>query len=560
VVAQRTVKPLAPGAKPPAAAAPATASAWGALRYGVFRSLWIATVVSNVGGWMYNAASGWLMTSLNPNPLIVSLVQVANSLPLFLFALPAGALADMIDKRRFILWLEILTTLFSAVFALLVTLHLASPAGLLWFTFLVGVLNALETPAWQAIVPLLVPKEALTSAIAVNSVGINISRVLGPALTGVIILSLGIAAPFWLDAVSNLGVIAVIYGWCPRGGAGRTLPAERLVGAMRNGVRYVRNNRRMRATLARSVGFFLFASAYWALLPVVSKQQLHGGATLYGVLLGAIGVGAVGGALGLPRFRARSGPDGVVVAGEIGTAAALILFGLAREPWIAVLACLIAGVAWIGVLASLNVSAQVALPDWVRGRGLAVYVTVFFGTMTVGSALWGFVAERLGLPLAHYAAAGGALLAMFATRRWKLRSGPIADLTPSMHWPAPVMAGKVEEDAGPVLVTVEYDVAPENRAAFLAALEQRGHERKRDGAYVWNVFQDTARPERIIETWLVESWLEHLRQHRRVTKADRQAEDRLRQLVRGEPVVTHYISAESQPAARPPPRSTADSF
>ena len=548
MVAQRTVKTPAQAAEPPAAVSP-----WSALRYGVFRSLWLATVVSNVGGWMYNAASGWLMTSLNPNPLIVSLVQVANSLPLFLFALPAGALADMIDKRRFILWLEILTTVCSAAFALLVTLHVASPSGLLWFTFFIGVLGALETPAWQAIVPLLVPKPALASAVAVNSVGVNISRVLGPALTGVVILGFGIAAPFWLDAISNLGVIAVIFWWCPPARPARALPAEHLAGAMRAGVRYVRYNRRLRATLVRSVGFFLFASAYWALLPLVSKQQLHGGATLYGVLLGAIGAGAVGGAFALPRAKARSGPDGVVVAGEVGTAAALILFGFAREPWVAVLACLIAGVAWIGVLASLNVSAQVALPDWVRGRGLAVYVTVFFGTMTVGSALWGLIADRSGLPVAHYVAGGGALLAMLATRRWKLRSGPVADLTPSMHWPEPVTAATVEEDAGPVLVTVEYRVAPENRTAVFAALVQSSQERKRDGAYAWNLFQDTAQPERIVETFLVDSWLEHLRQHRRVTRADREVEAKLRQLVRGEPVITHYIAVETHPASRPPP-------
>ena len=550
-MAQRTVKAGGAAAEPSA-----TAAAWSALRYRVFRYLWIATVVSNVGSWMYNAASGWLMTSLNPNPLIVSLVQVANSLPLFLFALPAGALADMIDKRRFILVLEILTTLFSAAFALLVGVHAATPAVLLLFTFLVGILGALETPAWQAIVPLLVPKAALSSAVAVNSLGVNISRVLGPALTGVIILGFGIAAPFWLDAVSNLGVIAVIYWWCPPARAARALPAEHLAGAMRTGLRYARHNARLRATLARSIGFFLFASAYWALLPVLASSQLHGGATLYGVLLGAIGAGAVGGALVLPRVKARSGPDGVVVRGEIGTALALILFGIAREPWIAVLACLIAGLSWIGVLASLNVSAQVALPEWVRGRGLAVYVTVFFGSMTVGSALWGFVADRIGLPLAHYAAAGGALLAMVATRRFKLRSGPEADLTPSMHWPEPVLAGTVEEDAGPVLVTVEYRVSAEKRAAVLAALLQRSHERKRDGAYAWNAFQDTARPDRLLEIFLVDSWLEHLRQHRRVTQADRQAEDQLRQLVQEEPQVTHYIALETHATAKPPQTPT----
>jgi MFS family permease len=524
----------------------ATPSAGHALQHKVFRLLWIATVISNIGSWMYNAASGWLMTSLNPDPFIVSLVQVANSLPLFLFALPAGALADMIDKRRFILTLEILTSLFSALFALLVAVRVVTPGVLLLFTLLVSILGALETPAWQAIVPLLVPPQALSSAIAANSLGVNISRVIGPALGGLVILGFGIAAPFWLDAVSNLGVIGVILWWRPAPKRAQALPAEHLASAMRAGVRYARNNPQLRATLLRSIGFFLFASAYWALLPVLASRQLHGGPTLYGVLLGAIGAGAVAGAFLLPRLKARSGADAVVIFGEAGTAAALILFGLAPDAAIAVLACLIAGVSWIVVLASLNVSAQVALADWVRGRGLAAYVTVFFGTMSAGSALWGLVAARLGLPAAHYLAAAGALAALFATRRWRLHSGPEADLTPSMHWPEPVLAAGVSPDAGPVLVTVEYTVPAENRGAFLQALERVARERRRDGAYRWQLYRDVAHPERMLETFLVDSWLEHLRQHRRVTNADRVAQEHVRHLTREAPRVTHYIGADAQ--------------
>jgi len=546
-MAQHTAKAAGTPAAPAAAAPPA----WGALRYPTFRSLWIATLVSNTGGWMYSAASGWLMTSLNPSPLMVSLVQVATSLPLFLFALPAGALADMLDKRRLILVLEILTTLFSAVFALLLTLHAVGPALLLLLTFLVGTLGALETPAWQAIVPQLVPQPALSSAIAINSLGVNISRVIGPAITGVIIAGLGIAAPFWLDAFSNAGVIGVIYRWRPPPRATlRTLPAESLTGATRAGLRYARYNGPLRATLARAVGFFLFASAYWALLPLVARSQLQGGPALYGTLLAAIGAGAVGGALFLPRMQARLGADGVVVLGEAGTAAALVLFGLAHQPWVAVLACLLAGVSWIAVLAVLNVSAQTVLPDWVRGRGLAVYVTVFFGALTIGSALWGFAAERLGLPAAHFLAGGGAFIALWVTRRWPLQSGPAADLTPSMHWPEPVLAAGVDQDAGPVLVTIEYHVAAENREAFLAALVPLCHERRRDGAYDWNVFEDTTHPERMIETFLTDSWLDHLRQHQRVTRADRAAEERVQRLAREPPRVTHYIAAR--------PRGSAD--
>lgn len=523
---------------------PAAMPAWGALRYNVFRFLWIATVVSNVGSWMFSAASGWLMTNLDAHPLAVSLVQVATSLPLFLFALPAGALADMVDKRRLILNLEILTTLCSALFAALVSMHVVTPVVLLVFIFLVGILGAIETPAWQAIVPLLVPRQALSSAVAMNSIGVNISRLIGPALAGVLILSLGIAAPFWLDAVSNLGVIAVILWWHPPMKRVPPLPAERLTNAIRAGLRYARNERHLRATLAQAAGFFLFASAYWALLPLLARNQLHGGPTLYGVLLGAIGAGAVAGAFVIPKVKAKSGANGLLVLGQFGTVLALVLFGLAQQAAAAVLACVIAGISWIVVLATLNVSAQVALPDWVRGRGLAVYVTVFFGAMSAGSALWGLVAERIGLPAAHFLAAAGALIAIWATRRCKLRTGPEADLTPSMHWPEPVHAGKVPDDAGPVMVTIEYLLEPEKREAFLALMDLRARERKRDGAYAWGIFEDMAQPGRMLETFLVDSWLEHLRQHRRVTNADRAVEEQLGKLAREPPRVTHYIAGE----------------
>jgi MFS family permease len=521
----------------------APTSPWRAFHHRVFRWLWLATVVSNVGTWMYNAASAWLMTSLDANPFTVSLVQVADSLPLFLLALPAGALADMIDKRRFILVLEILATLCGAVFAALVAMDRVTPASLLLFIFVVGVLAAIETPAWQAITPLLVPPPALGSAVALNSLGVNISRVIGPALAGAIILASGIAAPFWLNAVSNLGVIAVILWWRPPVQHARALPPEHLSGAIRAGLRYARNHGSLRATLARAVGFFLFASCYWALLPVLARSQLHGGATLYGVLLGVLGAGAVAGALVLPRLKARLGADRLVALGELGTAVALVLFALAHAAPLALLACLLAGSSWIMVLATLNVSAQLALPDWVRGRGLAVYAMVFFGTLSLGSACWGLIGAHLGLPPAHLIAAAGALLAIPLTRRWKLQSGADQDLTPSMHWPAPVLAQAVEGDAGPVLVTVEYRIDPKDRKAFVAAVTRLARTRRRDGAYSWGVFQDTAQPGRFVETYLVDSWLDHLRQHERVTRADSALQDRVRSFAHEEPRITHYIAA-----------------
>lgn len=248
------------------------------------------------------------------------------------------------------------------------------------FVFLVNALWALEGPAWQSLVPELVPKEDLSAAIAANSVGINISRAIGPALAGVLITGIGIVAPFWLYAFSNAGLILVFLWWRTSQPPGRPLPTERFTGALRGSLRYVRNNRYLRATLARSVGFFLCASAYWALLPLVSRVQIGGGPEVYGLLLGAIGAGAVGCAFVLPYLRSKLGANGLVGTGEAGTALSLLLFGFAREPATAVLASIVAGMSWIAVLASLNVSVQVALPDWIRGRGLAMYQTVFFGT------------------------------------------------------------------------------------------------------------------------------------------------------------------------------------
>ncbi len=502
-------------------------------------------MVSNVGAWMYSAAAAWLMTSLNPDPVMVALVQVATSLPVFLFAVPAGALADIIPKRRFILTLEITVAAISALFASLLSVNLVGPVTLLVFMFLVGSCAALEAPAWQSIVPQLVPNEDLPAAVAANSVGVNISRAIGPALAGILIASVGITTPFWIDAFSNVGVIAVFLWWRPQRTRGSALPAERFGGAIRAGFRYAIYNRPLRATLVRTVGFFLFASAYWALLPLVARKQITGGPELYGLLLGAIGASAVGFALLLPRLKAKFGPDGMVIFGELGTAVTLVLLGLAREPVVAVLACVIAGASWIAAIATLNVSAQVALPDWVRGRGLAMYVTIFFGSMTLGSVIWGELAAEVGLADAHFVAAIGAVAAIPLSRRWKLQTGRSMDLTPSMDWPEPVLAATVAIDSGPVLVTVEYQVDAANREHFLRALAALARERRRDGAYDWGVFEDTAVVGRFLETFLVESWVEHLRQHERVTKADRFIQKRVHQFLRSEPVVTHLISVET---------------
>ena len=369
----------------PAHAKPAATSPWAPFRHRAFAVVWTATLVSNVGTWMYSSACGWLMTGLNPSPLMVSLVQVATTLPLFLFAMPAGALTDSLDKRKFLAWGEGVITATSAVFAVLVWLKLVTAPVLLIFAFLVAAGGAFTAPGWQAITTLLVPKADLQPAVAANSVGVNVSRAIGPALGGALLGVFGIAAPFVINAVSNLGVIFAMLWWRPPRRRGSSLPPERIWAAIMTGVRYARFSRPLSSTLIRNAGFFVFASAYWALLPLVARNQVSGGPTLYGILLGVIGASAVGGAFVLPWLNARLGPDRLVAAGTLGTSAATALFGLAHSAPVALLAGAVAGASWIASLSSLGISAQTALPEWVRGRGLALYVTVMFGSLSLAT-------------------------------------------------------------------------------------------------------------------------------------------------------------------------------
>jgi MFS family permease len=528
------------------AAAPTTPapSRWGPFSHLAFTVIWTASLVSNVGTAMFDTASGWLITSLDANPITVSLVQVAVSLPLFLFTLPSGALADVIDSRRLLIAVEVAILAVSVVFAGLVSLKLATPSLLLATTFLLGVGGALTSPAWGATIPMLVPKQDLDSATAANGVAFNIGRAAGPALGGLVIAALGIAIPFWVFASSNVGIIAALIWWrSPRKGA-QSLPAERLASAVRAGVRHAANNPYLGATLVRVLAFFPFASAYLALLPLLARHLISEGPQLYGILLAAIGVGTVGGSLIIRWLKDELGPDRLVAAGSLGAAFALVLFGLAHDPITAVSACLLGGASWTVVLTKLYVSAQVALPDWARGRGLAVFLTFIFGATTAGSAVWGKLSAMEGLPIAYFAAAAGVVLAIPMTWRWKLQTGVGIDFSPAMHWRAPIVARRVENNQGPVVAVVEYRVDANDRAEFLSAVDELGYARKRDGAYAWGVYEDVADGGRFIETFSIESWLELLHQRERATNADEMLRSRVRQLLKEAPRITIGVSPE----------------
>lgn len=532
---------------------PAGPGALAPFRYPAFVVLWTATVVSNVGTWMHDVAAGWLMTSLSPSPLMVALVQTATTLPVFLFSLPAGAVADIVDRRRLLIAVQSVLLVLAGILGVLVLLGLADALTLLIFTFLMGTCAAFVAPAWQAIVPALVERPVLRPAVALNSVGINISRAIGPALAGLVIATVGIWAPFFLNTLSYVGVILALLWWRPAPAPVRRLPPEHLVGALRAGLRYVGASAAMRAALIRAAAFFVFASAYWALLPLIARDLLAGGPGLYGVLLGCVGAGAVSGAALLPRLSARLGPDRLVAGGTLGTAATLVAFALVRETWAVAAMSLVAGASWIAVLSSLNVSAQTALPDWVRARGLSVFVTVFFGAMSLGSLLWGQAAVLFGIPAALLAAAAGAVLAIPVTRRWSLARDEALDLAPSMHWPEPIVAEGLPDDRGPVMVTVEYRVDPGRSAEFAAVMQTLADERRRDGAYAWGLFEDAAEAGRFLEYFLVESWMEHMRQHARVSRsaADLQARAREYHLGADGPLVRHLVAPPPSPAGRP---------
>jgi len=377
-------------------------SALAPLREPLFRSLWIAAVISYTGSWMQNVATGWLMSNLNPSPLWVSLVQVALSLPVFLIALPAGALADMIDRRKFLLVTQSSMVAAAAVLGVLTITGAVTPQLLLVFTFLLGVGAVMNDPAWQALTPDLVAPPKLASAVALNSAGFNIARAVGPALGGLVIAAAGSGVAFLLNALSFFGVILFLYRWKP---AARELPpAGRLTTAIAGGMRYLRQDGRIRSVLVRTVAFTLFASAFWALLPLIARVY---GAEGYGIMLACFGVGALVGAAVLSRLRRKLSFDGIVAAGNLIFAGAL--FGLVRCQPLALssLCAAGAGLAWIINLASLNFVAQTAAPAWVRARVMSMYILALGGGLALGSAAWGIVAAQMEIKFTLTTAAVG---------------------------------------------------------------------------------------------------------------------------------------------------------
>lgn len=520
----------------------------------VFAVLWVATVLGNIGSFMRDVASSWMVTELSASPAAVSLVQVAATLPIFLLAIPAGVLSDILDKRKFLIGIQILLACVSGTLLWLSRANALTVEYLVALTFIGGIGAALMGPTWQSIVPELVPRKDLKNAVALNSLGINVARAVGPAAGGLLLASFGASMAYGADVLSYIFVIGALIWW-KRPIAVDTGLSEHFFGAFRAGLRYARASRELHVVLLRAAVFFLFASAVWALLPLVARNMLGGTAGFYGVMLGAVGAGAVLGALLLPKIRLRLDADGLVLLASVISAAVMGGLALAPPQWFAVLLMLTLGMGWIIALTSLNGVAQAVLPNWVRGRGLAIYLMVFNGAMAGGSLAWGLIAQEAGLPATLLIAAAGLVLVAFVFHRIKLPTGE-ADLQAANHWPEPMLSEPIAHDRGPVVIQIEYRVPKQDIPGFLHAMQHVAQERRRDGAYAWGVAEHTGDPERVIEWFLVESWAEHLRQHGRVSKADAdmQAEALRFHIGPDRPVVHHFLALDlkdGQPSTGP---------
>ena len=526
----------APGPTPPGTAAAATppveaaaAEAPSALGVPIFRAVWLASMSSNFGALVQAVGASWLMTQLSTSEQQVALVQASTALPIVLFSLLAGAVADNLDRRVVMLGAQCFMLAVSVALALCAWAGVLTPWLLLAFTFAIGCGTAFNNPAWQASVGDMVPRAALPGAVALNSMGFNIARSVGPALGGAIVAAGGAAAAFATNAASYLALIAVLWRWRPAERP-RTLPRERMHLAMLDGLRYVAMSPRIWVVLVRGAVFGAGATAVPALMPLVARDLVAGGPLTYGVLLGSFGAGAVGGALSSGWLRRRLSTEAIVRGGSAAVALGAAASGASGALGATVPALMVAGAGWVLALSTFNVSVQMSTPRWVVARALALYQMATFGGMTAGAWGFGLLAEARGVDTALVAA--GALLAgsLALGLVLPLRQVENLDLTPLGRWREPETALPVERRSGPIVVTVEHRVAEENVPAFLDAMVERRRICRRDGARRWTLLRDLAEPELWIERFHMPTWLDYVRDTQRRTVEDAENLERIRRL------------------------------
>ena len=516
-------------------------SGFAPLRIRLFRDRWIASTVSNLGTWMQDTAGTWLMTLLTTSPLLIALMQTAASLPVLALGLLAGATADLFDRRRLLIFWQSWMLGSVAVLAVLTFLGHISPWSLLAFTFLLNIGSAMNNPAWQAILPELVPRELVPDSVSLNAGSNNLARAVGPALGGLMVAAFkrtdtGTAYVFLLNSISFAAVIWVLVNWKRIPLFKSALPSERMAASIRSGLRYVRYAPNLQASLLRAFTFTFFFSAIWSLLAVVARNDLHQGALGYGILNGSLGLGAVVAAFTLPRVRHRFSTDRIIAASTFYSALTLVVLARVHRPSMVIATLVGAGYCWTSTMASLNTSVQISVPGWVQARALGTYLMTFQGGLALGSVLWGSIAERWGTPISLLCAAGGFAGTFPLVRQFRILQGGVPDTTPHKYKrAAPELAPFPESDpessdpaqAGPVRISVFYRIPVENYAEFTHLIHQLRRVRLRGGALRWGIYRDAVDPEHLNETFIMESWLDFLRSRERVTAAD----DKIRQQV-----------------------------
>jgi len=554
-----------PNTAPTAQADSPSPGGFGPLRIPLFRDRWIASTISSVGTWMQDTAGTWLMTSLTASPLLIALMQTAASLPVLILGLLAGATADIFDRRKLLIFWQTWMLGSVGILAVLTFVGYLSPWALLAFTFLLNIGSAMNNPAWQAIVPELVPRDMIPDSVSLNAASNNLARAVGPALGGLMVAGFqrvytGAGSVFALNAISFAAVIWVLVNWKRIPLFKSALPSERVAASIRSGLRYLRYAPNLQASLVRAFVFTFFISAIWSLLAVVAKRDLKQGPLGYGILNGSLGVGALIAATTLHRVRQRFTADQILATATLYNVAVLLILAFVRSPAIIVAALVFSGAAWTSTMSTINISVQLAVPAWVQARALGTYMMTFQGGMALGSVLWGAVAQRTSTPIALTAAAAGLLLTFPFAWRFHILQGPLPDLTPHQFKnPAPQLAADTEVTDGPVRIAVEYRIPPENYAEFTQAIHRLRGVRLRDGALRWGIYRDAIDTERLNETFLMESWLDYLRSRERITAADEQIRAKVRALHQGSdpPRTSYQIYAREIANPVPAPDSTS---
>src|ERR1022692_4584012 len=502
------------------------------LRHGRFRLFYAGAIAAALGYTMQATVAAWLMTTLTPSALMVALVQTASTAPSLLFGLIAGALADIVDRRRVVLITQGVLVVATLGLGVATLMGLIGPFTLLALTFLIGAGFTFYLPAQQSSVNDLVSRQDLPRAVALGAVAFNLARAVGPAMAGAIAATIGTGNASLASACFFVITIVAVSKW-KKAPAFPGVP-ERLFSGVWSGLRYARHSPLMRALIVRNLSFSICASALWALLPVIARDQLGLGAGGFGLLSAGFGTGAVIGAMTIPRQIQRVSLNTVVSASILLWAAATVLIAFTATTTLALEGMFGAGAAWVGVLASLSAGTQSAAPAWVRARAVAMNLVAVQASLALGSALWGSLASLFTIQVALAVSASVMLLLLLLNRRVRVRLVNDADVTPGAQLPDLGLTAPPRPDDGPVLIQVEYRVAPENVAAFLRAIHAIERTRRRNGADDWRAFRDIAEEDCFVERYIISSWAEYVRQRSRMTVTDRQLQERVAKLQRPE--------------------------